>query len=94
MKPSLPSSYLPNSSTKNTAILILQLQEEYNSFFPAILESYAQAGHSITETAELLGMHHGVLRRLVEAMSCKDMFRDSKGSIGRKRCGWGSIEPP
>lgn len=66
---------------KSTAHKILELEDEFNSRFCDILKSFGDAGHSLSDTAELLEISRNVLKRLVNDMSWGHLFSKSHDSI-------------
>lgn len=57
------------------AVQILKIQEEYNSTFKDVLQSYADAGEGLVATANEIGMRSATLTTLLEHMGWRDMFK-------------------
>lgn len=67
-----------------TAMKILSIEEEYNNDFRSVVRTFADAGHSISDTAELLDIGRHAFRDLVDHMNIRDWFIRGRDSIANQ----------
>lgn len=63
------------------ALRIVQLEDEFNSPFAAIVKSFADAGHSFSDTVDLLDLRRASARSLFDSMGWSAWFGNGYKSV-------------
>lgn len=63
----------------------LEIAKEHGMSFIAVVRSYAEAGHSIYDTAQILGRSTCAFRRLCQRQGWVDWFPKNQDSIAAKQ---------
>jgi hypothetical protein len=62
-----------------------EIAKEHGMSFPAVVRLYAEAGHSMTDTAKILERDPGSFRRLCQRQGWDALFKRGEASIGAQQ---------
>jgi hypothetical protein len=62
-----------------------EIAKEHGMSFPAVVRLYAEAGHSMTETALILERDPAAFRRLCQRQGWEDLFKRGEDSVASKQ---------
>jgi hypothetical protein len=62
-----------------------EIAKEHGMSFPAVVRLYAEAGHSIHDTAGILGRDPGSFRRLCQRQGWEGLFKRGEDSVASKQ---------
>jgi hypothetical protein len=62
-----------------------EIAKEHGMSFPAVVRLYAEAGHSMTDTAKILERDPGAFRRLCQRQGWESLFKRGEDSIGAQQ---------
>jgi hypothetical protein len=62
-----------------------EIAKEHGMSFPAVVRLYAEAGHSMTDTAKILERNPEAFRRLCQRQGWESLFKRGQDSIGAQQ---------
>jgi hypothetical protein len=62
-----------------------EIAREHGMSFPAVVRLYAEAGHSMTDTAKILERDPGAFRRLCQRQGWDALFKRGEASVASKQ---------